>query len=156
MQYLATRLKKYIKDNKVVAEQVMSSTTNVEKAREYAEKMKDIVDKELSALPLNEPIGTSISGPVIEGDTITFEVNIDHGAAMRPSFSKNTGNVDIVRLLNNGWSYTKDPPYGEFKGKRVRAWQKRTGCHFAQNAVTEFNSGAPSNVRAEYDSMYDG
>lgn len=112
-----------------------------------------------SGAPIDD-IDVYADPPINEDGKVVIHIHYNHKQALRDGFSdegyiaKYGTRPDLLYLLNNGWSYDANPPYGEWHGHTVLAWQQRDGYHFVQDAVSMIKQEFGDSVTVEIDDGY--
>lgn len=156
MKPLNARLLDYLKSNPSIAEGIL-----IENEKELVKLFQSCVNAAVADAGIPEssqPLDLTVKliGSTFENGVMNLSFGFDHAGAIRESMSPNTGNVDLIYLFNNGYSISayKRLPVGIWHGRRTVAWRSRSGKHFVQAAVDQFNAKAPVGVRATYSESY--
>lgn len=131
--------------------------------KKEANKLAREIEKAQGELPFS--FGVNISRVYLDVGTdgkakISCDINFDHEDALRDSFSPNNwgglgDKADLIVLFEQGWSYDKPAPYGEWHGHITRALSHREGLHFIKRAVENYLASAPKNVEVDISSIYE-
>lgn len=143
--------------------EIVTEQKAIELANRLAESIKATAASTGMSQSVLDDVNSITVGEVKMMPDGSFSAELNFTAdRFRPSLrpDKYDGIDNIVALFNNGYPYTaaKYHVIGEWHGQKgVRGQPKRTGLHFMNTAVNDFNStyGAKYNVFAELSGEYE-